>query len=101
MAAVKSCSPIVLDRLQRHVKENCVLSTANARYASKTFGALYEWVLCVLTINIGRPIIHFATSPKMIKILAKASNLEVDILDQVTFQCSNSRNIDVSSAWVI
>jgi hypothetical protein len=82
-SSVSICCDGKLERLQQHLKDNGVLSVSNARYASKTFGALFEWVLCILTVSSGRAIIHFATSAEMIDLLASSSNLQVDICDEV------------------
>ena len=84
MTAVTHCTNDKLRRLQEHLKDNGVLSVANARYASKTFGALFEWILCVLAVSVGHPIIHLASSPEMIKVLAGAGNLHVDACDEVS-----------------
>jgi hypothetical protein len=94
---VSTCSPLQLKRLQKHIKENNVLSVANARFASKVFGALFEWVLCILAASCGRAVIHCATSSDMINLLATSSPssnekrsmftmftpLQVDICDEV------------------
>lgn len=66
-----------------HVKENGVLSSANAHYASKTFGALYDWVLSVVAACSGESAVHLATSPEMIRVLSSASDLDVDLPNKV------------------
>ena len=92
MTSITSCSASTLARLQQHVKDNGVMSLANAQYASKTFGALYDWVLCMLEVSSGRAIIHYASSPEMIRTLATCSGeggLKVDICDEVCMRPYN------------
>lgn len=84
MTCVTSLSASTRERLQQHLKANGVMSTANARYASPTFGVLFEWVVSVFIACSGPASIHYASSPEMLAVLTAHSGVQVDIRDQVT-----------------
>lgn len=100
MTAVVSLSVQTRDRLHCHLKASAVMTAASARFASKAFGALFEWVVRVFEAACtGRAALHGAQSPEMVAVLAASNSssnsgsdgggdsagrgLQVDIRDEV------------------
>ena len=83
---ISSAKPLTghkLTRLQLLIKENGILSIPNARFASKVFAALLEWVLGVFSVSCCKSVVHHAKSSQMVKVLASRGDLVADVCDEV------------------
>ena len=86
MAHCNVCSEGKSCRLLSFLRENSIMTLDNARFASNTFAALFEWVIGIAAASLGPAVIHCVKSKAMIEALSRHScNLDTYDVVEICF----------------